>query len=140
MPCGLTQPVHTGKAAEMGNIQRLLRLALVVGLARRANAQCRRPGDAAFAGYDLSSVTETQLAQGATFDVTGVTCAAGFVGTAAASTCSPDATAYVLSGCAACTPGVGSCTATVCVSQRRPRARPCPLCDFAAHKYKVLTK
>ena len=104
----------------MGNVQRLLRLTLVVGLARRANAQCKVPGDAAFSGYDLSSATGS-LVQGS-FGVTGVTCAAGFIGTAAASACSPDATAYVLSGCVACTPGVGSCTATVCVPQRRPRA------------------
>ena len=44
-------------------------------------------------------MTETQLAQGETFAVTGVTCATNYAGTAAAATCATDQTDYVVSGC-----------------------------------------
>jgi uncharacterized membrane protein YhiD involved in acid resistance len=71
----------------------------------RCNAECSRPATTP-AGYDLSGVVETTLTQGATFDVTGVVCdsSGGFVASGAgpaASTCTTDATSYILSGCAA---------------------------------------
>lgn len=68
----------------------------------RCNAECSRPATTP-AGYDLSGVVETTLTQGATFDVTGVVCdsSGGFVASGAgpaASTCTTDATSYILSG------------------------------------------
>merc|ERR1711998_220907 len=61
---------------------------------------CTRPSTA---GYDFSSVTETDLTVAA-FDVTGATCASGYVGTASAAVCTGNSADYVMSGC------VNTCT------------------------------
>merc|ERR1712139_677226 len=49
-------------------------------------------------GYDFSSVSETDLSADGTFDVTGITCASGYQGTAVATVCS-SSDKYVVSGC-----------------------------------------
>jgi hypothetical protein len=50
------------------------------------------------AGYAFGSVNETALTV-AGFDVTGATCASGYVGTAVAAVCTGNSAAYVMSGC-----------------------------------------
>merc|ERR1711934_1160286 len=55
------------------------------------------------AGYVFTSVSETYLTVAA-FDVTGATCASGYVGTASAAVCTGNSAAYVMSGC------VNTCT------------------------------
>merc|ERR1719460_3130123 len=55
------------------------------------------------AGYVFTSVSETDLTV-AGFDVTGATCASGYVGTASAAVCTGNSAAYVMSGC------VNTCT------------------------------
>ncbi len=49
-------------------------------------------------GYDFSSVSETDLSADGTFDVTDITCASGYQGTAVATVCS-SSDKYVVSGC-----------------------------------------
>merc|ERR1712010_142780 len=61
---------------------------------------CTRPTTA---GYAFGSVSETALTV-AGFDVTGATCASGYVGTASAAVCTGNSAAYVMSGC------VNTCT------------------------------
>merc|ERR1711990_401572 len=56
---------------------------------------CTRPTTA---GYAFGSVSEDDLTV-AGFDVTGATCASGYVGTAVAAVCTGNSAAYVMSGC-----------------------------------------
>lgn len=82
----------------------LVRAVLIVSLAGRCIGQCVRP--VSTTGYDLTSVVETALTQGALFDVTGVACSvgSGYVAVAGtepgAITCTADGAAYALTGCA----------------------------------------
>merc|ERR1711998_770720 len=60
---------------------------------------CKNP----LSGYDVSSASETDLSTGSSFDVTGITCASGYQGTAIATVCS-SSDKYVVSGCTTTTP------------------------------------
>jgi hypothetical protein len=98
---------------------RLRLLAAAACLVRRADAgSCMSYATTAqIDGYDMSSRVEANInyeASPSSFSVTGVVCASGYVGTPVASSCPVDATTskYVLSGCEACTSGVGLCPAT----------------------------
>ena len=62
-------------AAAARQAARATRCGLVLlSLLGGASAQCTQPTTT---GYDFGSVVETTLAQGLTFDVTGVACATG---------------------------------------------------------------
>ena len=101
----------------MGGVARATPVLVLLSLLRGANAQCTQPDTT---GYDFSNVVETTVAQGLTFDVTGVECATGYTQSVGqlhveASTCPSDNTPYEVTGCgmgdvdyvwdgAACTP------------------------------------
>lgn len=92
-------------AAAARQAARATRCGLVLlSLLGGASAQCTQPTTT---GYDFGSVVETTLAQGLTFDVTGVACATGYTQAVGvlhveASTCAGDGTPYVVSGCSMC--------------------------------------
>ena len=91
----------------------LVLLSLIGGAAAQCASLAARKDLITIAGYDYTGLVETQLATSG-FDVTGIKCAAGYRSatgsvTATVTVCS-GTSPYSVSGCLACTSGIGLCT------------------------------
>lgn len=101
--------------ASSNALSALVLLSLVGDATAACTALVARKDSITIAGYDYTGLVETQLDTATGFDVTGIKCAVGYrlaTGsvTATVTQCGGNTGVYTVSGCLACTSGIGLCT------------------------------